>query len=134
MFGRSLGGSQAAWGQERSRAETLAEHHSALAELKADISKNPGLHLPNIASRKRVVYAQPPALELCSRIRIRDLEVGATHRGSVLRGRLLTEAIKMQSVQSVLEDEAGDVVVVSSHSARRMVRNALHDLATVCCQ
>lgn len=114
MFGRRMGGEQAAWGQERSRAETLAEHHSALAELKQDISKRPGLHhVPNIiASRKPTEYAKPPAMQHCSRILIRDLEVGATHRGSVLKGKLITQAIKMQSVQSVLEDAAGDVIVV----------------------
>lgn len=114
MFGRRMGGAQAGWGQERSRAEILAEHHSALAELTHDIlSKRTGVHVPSIASRKPTKYAKPPAMEHCSQIMIDDLEVGATHRGSVLKGRLITQAIKMQSVQSVLEDAAGDVVVVS---------------------
>lgn len=113
MFGRRMGGTQASWGQERSRAETLAEHHFALAELKQKLSTLTALHLPNIASRKPMEYAKPPAMEHCSRIMIQDLEVGATHRGSVLKGKLITQATKMQSVNSVLEDVAGDVVVVS---------------------
>lgn len=39
--------------------------------------------------------------------------LACAYSGGVLKGRLVTEAIKMQSVQSVLEDEAGNVMTVS---------------------
>jgi hypothetical protein len=66
--------------------------------------------MPNIQPRK-AGFAPKPSFEECSPILIEDLEIGV-HRGRMLRGRLITKAIKMQSVQSVLEDEAGGVVTV----------------------
>jgi hypothetical protein len=74
------------------------------------------MHMPSIASRKSSFEAACP-FELCSSILIGDLELGSTHQRRVLKGRLVEDAIKMQSVQTVLEDEYGDVVVVSKQAA-----------------
>lgn len=111
-FGRRVGGTQAPYGEQRTKAQTLAEHRSALLELKRDLHESSCAHIPNIATRKTHFGAATP-FESCSSILIRDLVVGSTHRRRVLKGRTVTEAIKMQSVQTVLEDEAGDVVTVS---------------------
>lgn len=72
------------------------------------------MHVPNLRSRKPASTRLPPAIDSCCPILINDMEVDKVHKGCVLKGRLITEAIKMQSVQSVLEDAAGDVVTVSS--------------------
>jgi hypothetical protein len=62
------------------------------------------MYLPNRGTRKANFGAARP-YESCSSVLIRDLKAGTTRNGSVLKGRLVTEAIKMQSVQTVLEDE-----------------------------
>lgn len=107
----------AGYGQPRTRVETLAEHAAALQELRQELQSNrTKMHVPNIAARKAAppYSAPPPPAESCRRILINDLDLGVVHRSRILRGRLITDAyIKMQSVQSVLEDDAGDVVMVS---------------------
>jgi hypothetical protein len=90
----------------------LAEHRSALLELKQVLRERSSMHMPSIASRKSSLGPACP-FELCSSILIGDLELGSTHQRRVLKGRLVEDPIKMQSVQTVLEDEPGDVVVVS---------------------
>jgi hypothetical protein len=93
------------------KAQTLAEHTNALLRLRKSVAEDSVLYLPNRATRK-ANFGAACQFESCSNIFIRDLNAGKTHRGSVLKGRLVTEAIKMQSVQTLLEDDAGDVVKV----------------------
>lgn len=109
---RRMGGTQAGYGEQRTPAQTLAEHRAALSELRQDLREGPIWHMPNTQPRKTSFGAGCP-YEQCSSILVRELEVGATHRRRVLQGRLVTQAIKMQSVQTVLEDEAGGLVPVS---------------------
>jgi hypothetical protein len=124
MFGRRMGLTLGGFGELRSRAQVLVEHNTALAELKKELNKIPCLHAPNLMPRKRPIHPVPLPVEKCSSISIKQLEVPlqsdcthCTHRGKVLKGKLITEAIKMQSVQSVLEDAAGDVVTVCTAAA-----------------
>lgn len=53
-----------------------------------------------------------------------ELQLGAVHKGHVLTGTLIVDALLMSSVQTVLEDEEGNVVKVlhvqSSHGSIRM--------------
>jgi hypothetical protein len=58
-------------------------------------------------------HLRPPALQDCVPIAIADLQLGATHKGRVLYGRLIVEPIFLSSVASLIEDEAGHVVQVS---------------------
>lgn len=111
--GNRIGGTQAGYGQRRTTAQTLTEHDLALKELTKGLKESPSLHMPNIQPRK-ASFAPTPSFEECSPTQIKDLEVGEVHRCRMLRGRLITKAIKMQSVQSVLDDEAGGVVTVST--------------------
>lgn len=113
---KRLGGAQGRYGDQRTKAQTLAEHRSALLGLKQVLRERSSMHMPSIASRKSRFETACP-FELCSSILIGDLELGSTHQRRMLKGRLVEDAIKMQSVQTVLEDESGDVVVVSKQAA-----------------
>lgn len=54
-----------------------------------------------------------PALGDCTSIAVKDLQCGTTHRRQVLRGVLVVDACFTGSVDTVLEDQAGDCVQVS---------------------
>lgn len=64
---------------------------------------------PPFTNSLQQLSAAPPLL-------IKDLSVNCEHEGAVLKGKLVTDALQMRSVQSVLEDEAGDVVTVSEQA------------------
>jgi hypothetical protein len=55
--------------------------------------------------------ALPPGR--CRPTRVAQLQQQTTHRGRALRGVTVTEPIIMRSLQTVLQDEAGDLVTVS---------------------
>eukprot|EP01025_Chloroclados_australasicus_P053150 TRINITY_DN622_c0_g1_i10.p1 TRINITY_DN622_c0_g1~~TRINITY_DN622_c0_g1_i10.p1 ORF type:complete len:995 (-),score=92.39 TRINITY_DN622_c0_g1_i10:929-3808(-) len=51
-----------------------------------------------------------------SRIMIRDLVVGQTHRNKVFRGKIIEWPVVMQDVHTIVEDLNGDVIQVSIHN------------------
>jgi hypothetical protein len=114
LFGRRLGGAKAGFGQQRTRDQTLVEHESALRELKSELRKRDGFRASfSMGACKAPFSIQPAAVDRCHPLLIKDLDVNCEHIGAVLKGKLVTDALQMRSVQSVLEDEAGDVVTVS---------------------
>ena len=70
--------------------------------------------------KPRDAFPVPPAIENLSPIRVADLALGTTHRGRVLRGRLITPLHKpyfaSQSAMTVLEDDLGAVVKLAVYN------------------
>ncbi|GLC48877.1 Mitochondrial import receptor subunit TOM70 [Pleodorina starrii] len=55
-------------------------------------------------------FPAPPPMESCTPISVSELRVGVTHRGRVLRGKLIARPVLMTGLSTLLEDENGDVV------------------------
>ncbi len=63
--------------------------------------------------------SQPRPFGQLSPIAVRDLRTGTTHRGRVLRGKLIVDPFIMTSICTLLEDEKGDVVRVRIPPAKK---------------
>ncbi|KXZ49256.1 hypothetical protein GPECTOR_22g849 [Gonium pectorale] len=61
-------------------------------------------------------FPTPTPLERCTPIGIAELRPGVTHRGRVLRGKLIVLPVVMTGMMSLLEDEHGDVVMVALYN------------------
>ncbi|EFJ53047.1 hypothetical protein VOLCADRAFT_85918 [Volvox carteri f. nagariensis] len=66
--------------------------------------------------KSKADFPEPQPLERCTPILISELQLGMTHRGRVLRGRLLVKPVLMTALSTVLEDENGDTVMVSVYN------------------
>ena len=53
-----------------------------------------------------------PVDALLFAVLVADLLVNTTHKGRILRGTLVEKPCLMHSVQCLLEDESGDIVMV----------------------
>lgn len=113
-FWRRLGGSVEDFGNRRTRDQTLEEHDDALDELKRQLQQPDFTALPGIMPSRPARFTRPPALDSCEPILIDELytQCGATFHRRALLGTLIADTIKMSSVQSLLEDKAGDVITV----------------------
>jgi hypothetical protein len=77
-------------------------------------------NLPVLYSTNASGGAKPSSLpaadlDVVTPVHARTLSIGTTHTGRVLRGTLVVDPMQATSLQSVLEDELGDVVKVSQY-------------------
>jgi hypothetical protein len=104
------------FGQRRDNESIIAHH----ARHRKDIMRSmlgKAYHIGFTHSRDVKPAFATPALPpgRCRPIRVAQLQQQTTHRGRALRGVTVTEPIIMRSLQTVLQDEAGDLVTVSEH-------------------
>jgi hypothetical protein len=108
-------------GRQRRRQQLIAQHESSRSRMQDFVrngmmvtgSTNNAIVKP-IHNRvdASVIHTYTPAY-------ISDLHVGTTHTGRVLRGTSIVTPNFMGSVSTLLEDENGDVVNVSSSAHKR---------------
>lgn len=97
------------------REELIAQHNKMRESMLREFPKLKSfLKTTSSVDTKPVSRAsQPRPFGQLSPIAVRDLQPGTTHRGRVLRGKLIVEPILMTSIATLLEDEQGGVVRVS---------------------
>jgi hypothetical protein len=119
MFG-NLFSRLAHFGQPRSRAQILQQHNDSVKDITEWLSTNSCFHHSSNHMRVKPAerFATPPAFSSCSTILCSELRLDAVHRGYVLSGTLIVDAVLMSSVSTVLEDEDGNVVQVRHVCAR----------------
>jgi hypothetical protein len=109
-----------AFGQQRSNEQLLQEHEAALKKFKQKCSAV-GLSAFNISTCNMDVKAPPsgsssipPDPSSCTVVAAKDLQASTTHRGQMLRGTLVVEPVAYDPVQTILQDEHGNLVTVSN--------------------
>jgi predicted ATP-dependent Lon-type protease len=113
MFG-NLFSQLGQFGQPRSRAQVIQRHNESLKYLTVTLKTMK--HQYHVSKNRLVKPAErlgtPPAFSSCSPILCSELQLDVVHKGCVLSGTLIVDALMMTSVQTVLEDGAEDVVQV----------------------
>ena len=105
------------YGQSRSREELLADYEKKRQEL----SPSGNLVYPGFTHQHDVKpadeFSRPPSMDHCTPIHVLSLKHQNTHRGRLLRGTLVVQPAVFRGVQSLLEDELGNLVMVSFYNA-----------------
>lgn len=103
-------------GRQRSRQQLIAQHESSRGRMKEFIRS--GMMVMGRTNNANVKPAHSrvdaSVIHTYTPVYISDLHVGTTHTGRVLRGTTIVTPNFMGSVSTLLEDENGDVVNVSS--------------------
>jgi hypothetical protein len=119
-FGAKSGIDVERFGQQQSREELLAKHNKGLADVR-DAEALSRKNMPVLYSTNAGVGgAKPSSLPAAdwaalTPVHARTLSVGTTHTGRMLRGNIAVDPMQATSLQTVLEDELGDLVKVSKH-------------------
>lgn len=104
-------------GQGSEREQILSAHQARLARMQEQISRaNAHINLPTWSHNVKPRSRQTPVLSRCSSITVSELSVNTVHTGRVLQGRLIVEPVMATSVMTVLEDQDGEVVMVSIYA------------------
>ena len=103
------------FGRLRSREELLADHASSREELmpqKCNLSFS-----TTDQSNVKPNFPVPPAVASLTPVHAHSLVAETTRRGRILRGTLAVQPVVLASVQTLLEDELGDLVSVCFYNA-----------------
>ena len=105
------------YGQNRSREELLADHEKKRKELSpiGNLAYTGFTHQHDVKPVDE--FPRPPSMDHCTPIHVLSLKPQNTHRGRLLRGTLAVQPAVLLSVQSLLEDELGNLVMVSFYNA-----------------
>ena len=106
--------------QRRSRSDLLKRHERSRTKIiSMMMSSNTMFSLQSSMHDTKPVAEFPitPDLSACTPIYVSSLKAGNTYRGRLLRGTLVVQPVVMQGVQTLLEDEKGDLVSVSIYNA-----------------
>jgi hypothetical protein len=112
------------FGQQQSREELLAKHNKGLAQVRKHEAEARRTNLlVKHGTNTGIGGAKPsslPAAELAALapVHISTLSIGTTHTRRVLRGTLIVEPIQFTSLQTILEDELGDVGKVGKQTPK----------------
>ena len=111
-----------AFGQQRSNEQMLQQHEAALKKCQQMCSMAGATHYNVSTSNvdvKPVAFGSssgPPDPSRCTVVPAKALQASTTHRGQMLRGTLVVQPVVYTSVQTILQDENGDLVTVSGLS------------------
>ncbi|GFR47524.1 hypothetical protein Agub_g9242 [Astrephomene gubernaculifera] len=96
------------------RDRLVANHNIGLQRFIQDLHGEPSRPYSSNDTHMKPAseFPTPPAIDACAPIAIADLHPGVTHRGRVLRGKLLVKPLLLASLATLLEDEEGQVVRV----------------------
>ncbi|WIA16369.1 hypothetical protein OEZ85_013065 [Tetradesmus obliquus] len=123
MFGSLLAGLIGV-GRPRSREDIINSHIAAVKDITKFLSgAGTRVHCSNPRLAKPACFGRPPALSSCSPILCSELQLDAVHKGHVLFGTLVVDALLMSSVQTVLEDEEVQVVKLHIYNTPQLRRN-----------
>ncbi len=103
------------------RQRVLARHDQLMHSLVSQYGKSSILSMQATVSggvKSADDFPSPPPMERCTAITVSELQPGMTHRGRVLRGRLITKPLLMTALTSIMEDENGDIVMVRACVSR----------------
>ena len=101
--------------ERRSRSDLLERHERGRSFTMGPdtFTLNFGMHETKPAAE----FPITPDLSACTPIYVSSLKAGNTYRGRLLRGTLVVQPFVMEGVQTLLEDEKGDLVSVSIYNA-----------------
>ena len=97
-------------------AQAVAAHMETLRALRGMTELLQFTDNADASGRKPVQTGARPALESLRPLSIAQLQPGSTHRGFVLRGRLLVPPLPQAGALSLLEDATGAVVKLSVYN------------------
>ncbi|CAG9467602.1 unnamed protein product [Pedinophyceae sp. YPF-701] len=97
------------------RQATISEHNAALAQFNSVRNRQGyGAVLPTTPAGAPNPGRRVPPVSSCTPVRVGELRsptaTGTVHDGKVLRGTLVVSPFQVRALQTVLEDEVGDVI------------------------
>lgn len=106
------------FGRPRSREELLADHALSRKKLAPPNYSQTAISWTHHNDVKPVAdFPHPPSVHDCTPVHVHSLKPQNTHRGRLLRGTLATQPVVIVGVQTLLEDELGNLVNVSFYNA-----------------